>query len=229
LGPAGPSLKNILPSHFHFERQALLYIATDLPSPGDPPFAARVAERVLEILKITSGRALVLFTSHHNLNVVHHRLDGKLDYPLYRQGDAPRSTLLEKFKHDTHSVLLATGSFWQGVDVPGEALSCLVIDKLPFDSPADPLVAARIASIQSRDGNPFMEYQLPAAIIALKQGLGRLIRKSTDRGVLSILDSRMVKRRYGKLFLESLPEMPISHELSDIAAFFQKRDEKGGD
>jgi ATP-dependent DNA helicase DinG len=228
LGPTGPSLEGILPSHFHFEKQTLLYIATDLPSPGDLHFAERVAERVLEILKITSGRALVLFTSHHNLNTVHHRLDGKIDYPLYRQGNAPRSTLLEKFKHDTHSVLLATGSFWQGVDVPGEALSCLVIDKLPFDSPADPLVAARIKSIQSRGGNPFMEYQLPSAIIALKQGLGRLIRKSSDHGLLSILDNRIVRRKYGKLFLDSLPEIPVSHELSDIATFFQRRVEKDG-
>jgi ATP-dependent DNA helicase DinG len=223
LGPSGPSLEGILPSHFHFESQTLLYIAMDLPSPDDSVFAERVAERVSEILRITSGRALVLFTSHHNLNLVHQRLAGKTDYALYRQGDAPRSTLLEEFKHDTHSVLLATGSFWQGVDVPGEALSCLVIDKLPFDSPADPLVAARIKSIQSRGGNPFMEYQIPSAVIALKQGLGRLIRKSSDCGVLSILDRRIIRRSYGKLFLDSLPQMPISHELSDIALFFQKR------
>ena len=128
--------------------------------------------------------------------------------------------LLEEFKEDVHSVLLATGSFWQGVDVPGEALSCLIVDKLPFDSPGDPLVAARIDLIRSTGGNPFMEYQVPAAVIALKQGLGRLIRKDSDRGLLCVLDVRMIQSRYGRIFIKSLPEVPLTHRLDDIRRFF---------
>ncbi len=214
-------LEGVYPSHFDFEHNALFYVPTDLPPPTDPFFTTKASQRVLEILEITAGRALVLFTSHHNLNVVHRLLQGRIPYTLFKQGDAPKSVLLEKFRTDTHSVLLATGSFWQGVDVPGEALSCLIVDKLPFDSPGDPLVAARIDRIRSQGGNPFMDYQLPAAIIALKQGLGRLIRNSEDRGVLSVLDVRMMTSRYGRFFLESLPRMPLTHDLQAIRRFFE--------
>jgi len=214
-------LEGVYPSHFDFESNALLYVPRDLPPPTDPLFTTRVSQRVLEILQMTAGRALVLFTSHHNLNVVHRLLQGRIPYTLFKQGDAPKSVLLEKFRTDTHSVLLATGSFWQGVDVPGEALSCLIVDKLPFDSPGDPLVAARIDRIRTQGGNPFMDYQLPAAIIALKQGLGRLIRNSADRGVLSVLDVRMMTSRYGRFFFESLPKMPLIHDLQAIRRFFQ--------
>jgi ATP-dependent DNA helicase DinG len=214
-------LEGVYPSHFDFEHNALFYVPTDLPPPTDPLFTTKVSQRVLEILEITAGRALVLFTSHHNLNVVHRLLQGRIPYTLFKQGDAPKSVLLEKFRTDTHSVLLATGSFWQGVDVPGEALSCLIVDKLPFDSPGDPLVAARIDRIRGQGGNPFMDYQLPAAIIALKQGLGRLIRNSEDRGVLSVLDVRMMTSRYGRFFLESLPRMPLIHDLQAIRRFFE--------
>ncbi|MBW1765671.1 MAG: ATP-dependent DNA helicase [Deltaproteobacteria bacterium] len=212
--------KGIYPSHFDFKKQTLMYIPKDLPPPNDPNFGLKIAERITELLKITSGRALVLFTSYHNLNLVHQRLGESIPYTIYKQGDAPRSLLLEKFRRDTHSVLLATGSFWQGVDVPGEALSCLIIDKLPFGSPGDPLLAARIQSIRALGGNPFMEYQLPSAIISLKQGLGRLIRNSSDRGILSILDARMITSRYGRFFFDSLPEIPLCHQLSDIDRFF---------
>lgn len=221
LGLAGPVLEGVYPSHFDFERQSLMYIPKDFPLPRDPEFGPMVAKRVLELLQITEGRALVLFTSYHNLNLVHALVAGKLPYTVFKQGEAPKSVLLEAFRRDTNSVLLATGSFWQGVDVPGETLSCLVIDKLPFDSPGDPLVAARIDAIRAKKGNPFMEYQLPSAIITLKQGLGRLIRNNADRGVLSILDIRMVKSRYGRLFFESLPRIPLTHELSDVARLFQ--------
>ena len=220
LGVPDHAIEGISPSHFAFEKQTLMYIPKDLPIPSDPNFANMAAERVFEILKISSGRALILFTSYSNLHLVHRLLDGKIPYSVFKQGDAPRSLLLEKFKEDIHSVLLATGSFWQGVDVPGEALSCLIIDKLPFDSPGDPLVAGRIESIRGRNGNPFMEYQLPSAIISLKQGLGRLIRKSTDSGILAILDNRLVTSRYGRFFLRSLPEIPLSHELSKVSQFF---------
>jgi ATP-dependent DNA helicase DinG len=220
LGLGEDLLEGIYPSHFHFKEQALLYVPGDIPVPQDPLFGQRLAQRIEEILRITAGRALVLFTSYHNLNTVHAFLEGRIPYTLFKQGEAPRSVLLEAFKSDTHSVLLATGSFWQGVDVPGEALSCLIVDKLPFDSPGDPLVAARIDLIRSRGGNPFMEYQLPAAIIALKQGLGRLIRKSSDQGVLCVLDVRIIRSRYGPFFLQSLPEVPLTHDLEDMRRFF---------
>jgi len=221
LGLEENVLEGIYPSHFDFESQSLLYIPRDLPSPGSPGFVPEAAERILDILKRTRGRALVLFTSHHNMNLVFRLLNGRLPYSLLRQGEAPRSSLLEEFKRDIHSVLLATGSFWQGVDVPGEALSCLIVDKLPFDSPAEPLVAARIKSIRKRGGNPFMEYQIPSAVISLKQGLGRLIRKSSDMGILSILDTRILTSHYGRFFLGSLPAIPMSNHLADITAFFK--------
>ncbi|MBW2096072.1 MAG: ATP-dependent DNA helicase, partial [Deltaproteobacteria bacterium] len=206
--------------------RALLYIPRDLPLPSAPHFSTAIAKRILDILKRTRGRALVLFTSYHNLNTVHALIKEHVPYVVHRQGDAPRSLLLDAFREDVHSVLLATGSFWQGVDVPGEALSCVIIDKLPFDSPGDPLVAARIDSIKSRGGNSFFEYQVPSAIISLKQGLGRLIRKTTDRGVLSILDRRILESRYGKVFLQSLPEIPLTHELTDITHFFKQEEKK---
>jgi ATP-dependent DNA helicase DinG len=222
LGLPADTLQGIYPSHFDFLAQTLMYIPPDLPPPKDPEFGPKAAERIAEILERTKGRALVLFTSYHNLNLVYGLLDGRLPYSVYRQGDAPRSLLLDEFRDDVHSVLLATGSFWQGVDVPGESLSCLIVDKLPFDSPGEPLVAARIDAIRLRGGNPFMEYQVPSAIISLKQGLGRLIRKSSDRGILSVLDTRILTSRYGRLFLESLPKMTITHDLNDIRRFFEE-------
>ena len=226
LGLEVDVLEGIYPSHFDFERQTRMYVPRDLPLPGRPEFADRAADRILEILHITAGRALILFTSYHNLHRVHQRLASELPFSLYCQGEAPRSVLLERFTRDVHSVLLATGSFWQGVDVPGEALSCLIVDKLPFDSPGDPLVAARIETVRTKGGNPFMDYQLPAAIIALKQGLGRLIRSTADRGILAVLDARMVTSRYGAQFFRSLPTMPVGHDLTDLAQFFAQ-DPKG--
>jgi len=163
---------------------------------------------------------LVLFTSYYNLDRVHEFVQGKLPFRICRQGAKPRSALLEEFRNDVHSVLLATGAFWQGVDVPGESLSCLIVDKLPFDSPGDPLVAGRIHAIREKGGNPFMEYQIPSAVISLKQGLGRLIRSSTDRGVLSILDKRLTTKGYGRMFFDSLPSIPATHKLEDLHLFF---------
>jgi ATP-dependent DNA helicase DinG len=221
LGLGENLLEGIYESHFDFASQTLMYVPRDLPLPSRPDFADRVAERIDELLRISRGRALVLFTSYHNLNRVHQCLARDFPYPLYRQGEAPRSVLLNRFTRNIHSVLLATGSFWQGVDVPGETLSCLVVDKLPFDSPGDPLVAARMNAIRARGDNPFMDYQLPAAIIALKQGLGRLVRSSADRGVLAVLDARIVTARYGGQFFRSLPDMPLRHALDAVAAFFQ--------
>jgi ATP-dependent DNA helicase DinG len=222
LGLPEDCLTGIYPSHFDFLNQTLMYIPKDLPNPKDPDFGSEVAKRIADILQRTHGRAMVLFTSYHNLNLVYRHLKGYLPYTIFRQGDAPRSTLLDAFRQDIHSVLLATGSFWQGVDVPGEALSCLIIDKLPFDSPGDPLVAARIDAIRERGGNPFMEYQVPSAIISLKQGWGRLIRKGSDKGILSVLDIRIRTSQYGRAFLDSLPEIPITHDLSDITEFMER-------
>ncbi|MBW1781241.1 MAG: ATP-dependent DNA helicase [Deltaproteobacteria bacterium] len=222
LGLPDATLQEICHSHFDFKTQTLLYIPKRLPAPNAPDFGSEAALEIMKILERTQGRALVLFTSYQNLNRVHEILKERLPYAIHRQGDAPRSVLLNRFREDIHSVLLATGAFWQGVDVPGEALSCLIIDKLPFDSPGDPVVAARIDAIRSRGDNPFMEYQVPSAIISLKQGLGRLIRKRSDRGILSILDVRILTSRYGRFFLESLPPIPLTHDLSDIDRFFNE-------
>jgi len=221
LGLPGERLEGNYPSHFDFTHQTLMYIPKDLPSPNTHDFAPEAAKRIADILKRTEGRALVLFTSYHNLNLVFQILEGNIPYPLQKQGDAPRSILLDEFKRDINSVLLATASFWQGVDVPGESLSCLIIDKLPFDAPNEPLVSARIDAIRDQGGNPFMEYQVPSAIISFKQGMGRLIRNNSDRGILSVLDNKIMTSRYGRLFLESLPNIPISHDLSDINRFFE--------
>ena len=221
LGLPEKFIQGIYPSDFDFETQTLMYIPKKMPLPADPGFSRAAAEKIQAIILKTEGRALVLFTSHYNLNMAHDILKNQIPYTLYKQGDAPRSVLLEAFKRDVSSVLMATGSFWQGVDVPGETLSCLIIDKLPFDSPGEPLVGAKIDAIREKGGNPFFEYQIPSAIITLKQGLGRLIRKGSDRGILSILDIRIRSTRYGKLFLNSLPPMPITSELDDIDTFFR--------
>jgi ATP-dependent DNA helicase DinG len=226
VGIPEDSLEAVHPPHFDFKAQTLMYLPKDLPPPADERFMLLAGERIREILLRSKGRALVLFTSYRNLNGVYEALDGSIPYTIYKQGDAPKSVLLEAFREDVHSILMATGSFWEGVDVPGETLSCLIIDKLPFDSPGDPLIAARIDSIRSKGGNPFLEYQVPAAIISLKQGLGRLIRQRTDRGVLSILDVRILNSRYGRLFLASLPPMPVCHNLEDLEQFFSAKPTK---
>jgi len=222
LGLPDKTFQEICNSHFDFETQTILYIPRSLPPPNSPDFGTQAAREILKILKRTGGRALVLFTSYHNLNVAYQIVKDRIPFTIYRQGYAPRSVLLNAFRQDVHSVLFATGSFWQGVDVPGEALSCLIIDKLPFSSPGEPIVAARIDAIRSQGHNPFIEYQVPSAIISLKQGLGRLIRKRSDSGILSILDVRIMTSRYGRFFLESLPNIPLSHDLLDIDRFFEK-------
>jgi ATP-dependent DNA helicase DinG len=221
LGLPDHTLEGIYPPYFDFQTQTLMYIPSDLPLPGTPEFAPAAAKKIADILQRTDGRALVLFTSYHNLNIAYGILKDTVPYTLHRQGDGPRSVLLDAFMQNIHSVLLATGSFWQGVDVPGETLSCLIVDKLPFDSPGEPLVSARIDLIREAGGNPFLEYQVPSAIISLKQGLGRLIRKRSDWGLLSVLDRRLITSRYGKLFLDSLPDIPVTHKVEDISSFFE--------
>ncbi|NLA74119.1 MAG: ATP-dependent DNA helicase [Deltaproteobacteria bacterium] len=228
LGIHEDAYEAMYPSHFNFIEQVRLYIPHDLPLPNSYEFVPAITDRIAEVLKLTQGRALILFTSYHNLNSVYNTLKGLIPYRIFRQGEAPKNILLERFKKDTGSVLMATSSFWEGVDVPGETLSCLIIDKLPFDSPGDPIVAARIDMIRKGNKNPFMEYQVPSAIISLKQGLGRLIRKSTDRGILAVLDKRIIKSSYGRFFIKSLPDMRIVNDLKGLEDFFENQSEHGG-
>jgi ATP-dependent DNA helicase DinG len=209
-----------LPSEFDYTRQAILYLPRRMPDPRSPQFGTAAAREVVEILKRTRGRAFVLFTSYANLRYVHQLAASALEYPILVQGTAPRSALLRDFKATPHAVLLATSSFWQGVDVVGEALSCVIIDKLPFASPGDPITAARIEALNARGGSAFAEYQIPLAILALQQGLGRLIRHRQDRGVLAILDPRLRTMGYGRRFLASLPAAPVTHDLDAIDRFF---------
>ncbi len=210
----------ILPSHFDYENQALFYVPPDLPDPRTPQFAAKAADRIKRLLEITRGRAFVLFTSYAQMNDVYQRLLGELDYPMLLQGDAPKSALLEEFRLTPHAVLFATSSFWQGVDVQGEQLSCVIIDRLPFAVPSDPVVAARVKSIDAEGGNAFFQYQVPAAVITLKQGFGRLIRSLHDRGLLTLLDNRILKKQYGRVFVESLPSYRRTTDLKQVEAFF---------
>jgi ATP-dependent DNA helicase DinG len=209
-----------LPSEFDFRRQAILYLPPRMPDPRESNFAAAAGRQVTEILTRTRGRAFVLFTSYATLRVVQEIAEMALDYPILVQGTAPRTQLLKQFRDTPHSVLLATASFWQGVDVVGDALSCVIIDKLPFASPADPVTAARIDAIRARGGEPFGEYQVPLAILTLQQGLGRLIRHRQDRGVLAVLDPRLRTKGYGRRFIASLPPAPLVHDLSAVEAFF---------
>ena len=210
----------VLPSHFDYENQALFYVPPDLPDPRTPQFAAKAADRIRRLLEITQGRAFVLFTSYAQMNEVYQRLLGELDYPMLLQGDAPKSALLEEFRLTPHCVLFATSSFWQGVDVQGEQLSCVIIDRLPFAVPSDPVVAARVKAIDAEGGNAFFQYQVPAAVITLKQGFGRLIRSLHDRGLLTLLDNRILKKQYGRVFIESLPNYRKTTELSVVEEFF---------
>jgi ATP-dependent DNA helicase DinG len=210
----------VLPSHFDYQTQALLYVPPDLPDPRTPQFAAKAAERIRRLLEITRGRAFVLFTSYAQMRDVHQRLLGEVEFPMLLQGDAPKNALLEEFRLTPNCVLFATSSFWQGVDVQGEQLSCVIIDRLPFAVPSDPVVAARIKAIDADGGNAFFQYQVPAAVITLKQGFGRLIRSLNDRGLLVLLDNRILKKQYGRVFVESLPDYRRTTELGVVEEWF---------
>ena len=212
----------VLPSHFDYQNQALFYVPPDLPDPRTPQFASKAAERIRKLLEITRGRAFVLFTSYASLRAVQAIAEMALDYPIFSQGTAPRSQLLTQFRETPHAVLFATSSFWQGVDVIGDALSCVIVDKLPFASPGDPITQARIEAIRARGGDPFAEYQVPLAILALQQGLGRLIRHRNDRGVLAVLDPRLRTKGYGRRFVASLPPAPVVHDVARIDDFFSR-------
>jgi ATP-dependent DNA helicase DinG len=210
----------ILPSHFDYENQALFYVPPDLPDPRTPQFGFKAAERIRQLLEITRGRSFVLFTSYAQMRDIHQRLLGEVEFPVLLQGDAPKSALLEEFRLTPNCVLFATSSFWQGVDVQGEQLSCVIIDRLPFAVPSDPVVAARIKAIDADGGNAFFQYQVPSAVITLKQGFGRLIRSLHDRGLLALLDNRILKKAYGRTFIESLPNYSRTTDISQVKRWF---------
>ncbi len=211
-------------SPFDFETQSLFYHPKGLPKPTEPDFTEQVVEFALPVLKASKGRAFFLFTSHRALKIAAEILQNKIDYPLLVQGTRAKAVLLEQFKAQGNAILLATSSFWEGVDVRGDALSCVIIDKLPFASPGDPVLKARLAAMEKQGRNPFFEHQLPTAVIALRQGVGRLIRDVNDKGVLMVCDPRLLKRAYGHMFLNSVPAMKRSRDIADVNEFFRLLD-----
>ena len=210
----------VVPSHFDYARQALLYLPPSMPPPRDPNFLPQAAEKIRRVLEITRGRAFCLFTSHAQMRELHDRLLTQLPYPLLMQGSAPRHILLQQFRETPNAVLFGTSSFWQGIDVQGEQLSCVIIDKLPFAVPSDPIMKARTDAITAAGGNAFNDLQVPQAVIALKQGFGRLIRSLSDRGVLMLLDPRIRTTRYGATFLDSLPPYRRTDDITEVERFF---------
>lgn len=210
----------IVEGQFEYGRQALLYVPRSLPEPRSPRFTAAAAQEIVRLLGASRGRAFVLFTSYQQMRAVYDIVSLETEYPTLLQGTGPRSALLDEFRATPHAVLFATSSFWQGVDVQGEQLSCVIVDKLPFAVPSDPVVEARISAIRDKGGNPFYEYQIPQAALALKQGFGRLIRSKSDRGVLCLLDNRITNERYGQVFFDSLPNYSFTQEFGAVEEFF---------
>ena len=212
--------EEVVDSPFDPGRQALLYLPPEMPDPRQPEFLAEALTEIEQLLLASRGRAFVLSTSYEQMRKFHERLRPRLPFPTLAQGEAPRHHLLEQFRATPHAVLFATSSFWQGVDVQGEQLSCVIIDRLPFASPGEPVVKARIEALRREGRNPFREYQIPEAILALKQGTGRLLRSGSDRGVVAVLDARIRTQSYGRLFLESLPAYRVCQRLDEVRKFF---------
>jgi ATP-dependent DNA helicase DinG len=208
----------IAPSSFDYEKQAVLYLPQGMPDPRAPEFARMAAAEIVKILHVTQGHAFVLCTSNSSMAALFELVSSRIDYPCFLQGSMSKAGLLEKFRETPNAVLFATSSFWQGVDVRGEQLSCVIIDKLPFAVPSDPVVSARAKHIDDNGGRSFFDYSVPQAVIALKQGIGRLIRSSSDRGVIAILDPRLRTKSYGRDFLNSLPRMRITSDLNEVEA-----------
>src|SRR5713101_6809410 len=217
------TLERALPPEFDYASQALLYLPRAVPDVRDAAFPAKAADEIVRLLESTDGRTFCLFTSHAQMNDLYERVKPRVSYPLLLQGTAPRSILLERFRATPQAVLFATSSFWQGVDVPGEQLSCVIVDRLPFAVPSDPVVAARVNALREDGRDAFAEYQVPQAVLALKQGFGRLIRTKTDRGILALLDNRIQRMRYGKIFLESLPSYGMTHDVGEAARFLAEK------
>jgi ATP-dependent DNA helicase DinG len=211
----------IVPSHFDFARQSILYIPRNIPEPREEGWLGHACKELETILQASKGRAFLLFTSYSQMEQVYESLKNRLPFPMLIQGEKSKTALLESFRNTPHAVLFATSSFWQGVDVQGDQLSCVVIDKLPFSVPSDPVVAARIAQINESGGNAFYDYQIPTATILLKQGMGRLIRSKTDRGILALLDKRILTKSYGRMFLRSLPPAPLTNDVKHICNFLE--------
>ncbi len=209
----------IVPSHFDFSSQAIFYVPRDIPEPREEGWIKQACKEIETILEASRGRAFVLFTSYSQMDLVYQELKNRLGFPILIQGEKSKSGLLESFRKTPNAVLFATSSFWQGVDVQGEQLSCVIIDKLPFSVPSDPVVAARIANVNDSGGNAFYDYQIPTATILLKQGLGRLIRSKTDRGILALLDKRILTKSYGRMFLKSIPPAPLTQDSLQICRF----------
>ena len=226
VGMADASLR-IFDGSFDYRAQTRCYLPPGMPAPSRPGYDAAVAEVAVSVLDASRGRAFLLFTSHRALRAAREALDGRVPWPLLTQGERPRGELLDRFVDTPDSVLLGTHSFWEGVDIRGDALSLVLIDKLPFAPPDDPLLVARADAIRRDGGDPFASIQLPAAVIGLKQGVGRLIRDASDSGVVVICDPRLSSRGYGRVFLDSLPPMPITTGIEDVRAFFASRDGRG--
>jgi ATP-dependent DNA helicase DinG len=221
VGLGGVAAKElIVDNEFDFARKALAYVPAGLPDPGDEGFPAAAARETAAILSRSGGGALVLCTSYRTMGALEELLRDTLPFTLYVQGDGPRMHLLRAFRDEEDAVLIGTGTFWEGIDVPGESLRCVIIDKLPFAPPADPVVAARMRAVRERGGDPFAEYQLPEAVLALRQGVGRLLRREDDFGVVALLDHRVLSRSYGTVFRENLPPMTWTREPGTVSEFF---------
>jgi ATP-dependent DNA helicase DinG len=213
----------LAPSSFDYEKQAIIYIPKAMPEPRSPEFTQVAANEIIKLITITKGHAFVLCTSNYSMNALYELVSSRVNFPCFVQGSMSKAGLLERFKQTKNAVLFATSSFWQGVDVRGDQLSCVIIDKLPFAVPSDPVVAARTKYIDDSGGKSFFDYSVPQAVISLKQGIGRLIRSKTDKGVIALLDTRLRTKSYGRDFINSLPKTKVTGELKDIAEIFERK------